>query len=219
MIDMTDLGDLQYFLGLEISQNPEGIFMSQNKYVEDTLKKLNMHGCKISSTPMNANEKFKAEDETGLADASIYRSLVGRLIYLTQRQDISYAVGVVSCFMHRPMRHHFGATKRTLHYLVGTKDYGMWFRRTNDFNLKGFTDSDWAGCMYDVRSTTGNCFILGTAAISWSSKKQTSVALSSTEAEYVAAATSSCQVVRLRIILSDLGHEQVHPTSIKTAGQ
>nr|GEW34838.1 retrovirus-related Pol polyprotein from transposon TNT 1-94 [Tanacetum cinerariifolium] len=151
------------FLNGEL-KNEEGIFMSQKKYVEDTLKKFNMQGCKIALTPMNPNEKFRGEDETGLADASIYRSLVGR---------------------------------------------------TEDFKLKGFTNSDWAGCMDDMRSTSGNCFILGIAAISWSSKKQTLVALSSTETEYVAAAAASCQVVWLRRILSDLGHEQVHPTSIK----
>nr|GEU39427.1 putative disease resistance RPP13-like protein 1 [Tanacetum cinerariifolium] len=156
-----------------------GYLCHRKKYMDDTLKKFNMHGCKIASTLMNANEKFKAEDETGLADASMYRSLVGRLIYLTHsRPDISYVVGVVSRFMHRPTRHHLGETKRILHYLAGTKDYGMWFCRTNNFKLKGFTDSDGAGCMDDMRSTYGNCFTLGTAAISWSSKKQTSVALS-----------------------------------------
>ncbi|GJT30182.1 retrovirus-related pol polyprotein from transposon TNT 1-94 [Tanacetum coccineum] len=215
MFDMTDLGELQYFLGLEITQTQEGIFMSQKKYVADTLKKFNMQGCKISSTPMNTNEKLRFEDDTGAADASVYRSLVGRLIYLTHaRPDISYAVGVLSRFMHRPTKHHFGAMKRVLHYLVGTQDYGIWFSKTKDFRLKG-TDSDWAGSVDDMRSTSGNCFTLGTAAISWSSKKQASVALSSTEAEYVAAAAASCQAIWLRRILKDVGHEQVKPAIIK----
>lgn len=216
MFDMTDLGELQYFLGLEISQTGGGIFMSQKKYVEDTLKRFNMHGCKTAPTPMNTNEKLEAEDETGLTDASVYRSLVGRLIYLTHsRPDICYAVGVLSRYMHRPTRHHFGATKRVLHYLAGTKEYGIWFSKTKDFRLKGFTDSDWAGSVDDRKSTSGHCFILGTAAISWSSKKQPSVALSSTEAEYVAATEASCQAVWLRRILSDLGYEQTTATSIK----
>ncbi|KAI3721795.1 hypothetical protein L2E82_32813 [Cichorium intybus] len=216
MFDMTDLGELQYFLGLEITQTKKGIFMSQKKYVEDTLKRFNMQGCKIASTPMNINEKLRSEDETGLTDASVYRSLVGRLIYLTHsRPDICFAVGVLSRFMHRPTRHHFGAAKRVPHYLAGTREYGIWFCESKDFGLKGYTDSDWAGSMDDMRSTSGNCFILGKSAVSWSSKKQNSVALSSTEAEYVAAAAASCQAVWLRRILTDLGYEQVTATNIK----
>nr|GEU73882.1 cysteine-rich RLK (receptor-like protein kinase) 8 [Tanacetum cinerariifolium] len=97
----------------------------------------------------------------------------------------------------------------------GTQDYGIWFSKTEDFRLKGYTDSDWAGSVDDMRSTSGNCFTLGTAVISWSSKKQASVALSSTEAEYVAAAAASCQAVWLRRILKDVGHEQVKLTIIK----
>nr|GEZ53462.1 retrovirus-related Pol polyprotein from transposon TNT 1-94 [Tanacetum cinerariifolium] len=200
MFDMTDLGELQYFLGLEITQTQEGIFMFQKKYVADTLKKFNTQGCKIFSTPMNTNEKLRFEDDTEAADVSVYRSLVGRLIYLTHSHpDISYVVGVLSRFMHRPTKHHFGAMKRVLHYLAGTQDYGIWFSKTKDFRLKGYTDSDWAGSVDDMRSTSGNCFTLKIAVIAWSSKKQASVALSSIEVEYVAAAAAaSCQAVWLR---------------------
>ena len=213
MFDMTDLGELKYFLGVEIVQNETRIFMSQKKYIEDTLKKFNMSGCKMASTPMNLNEKFSVNDETEMANAIVYRSLIGRLIYLTHsRLDITYAVGSLSRFMHKPSKHHLGAARRILRYLGGSKEYGIWFRKNDKFCL--YTDSDWAGSVDDRRSTSGHCFLIGTAAVSWSSKKQATVALSSTEAEYVAATTSACQAIWLRRLLSDLGEEQEHATSI-----
>nr|GEX52177.1 retrovirus-related Pol polyprotein from transposon TNT 1-94 [Tanacetum cinerariifolium] len=206
--------------GLEIIQGQEGIFISQRKYVDDTLKKFNMQGCKTVATPMNINEKLTTEDGTELIDARVYRSLVGRLIYVTHsRPDAAYSVGVLSRFMHRPTIHHFGAARRVLRYLAGTKIFGICFRKTKDFSLQGFTDSDWAGSMEDRKSTSGNCFILGTGAISWSSKKQSTVALSLIEAEYVASCASACQAVWLRGILSDLGKQQSRATSIKCDNQ
>ncbi|XP_051132654.1 retrovirus-related Pol polyprotein from transposon TNT 1-94 [Andrographis paniculata] len=181
MFDMTDLGELQYFLGLEITQDRKGIFMTQRKYVEDTLKKSNMLGCNTVATPMNIGEKLTACDNTMLADATVYRSLVGRLIYLTHsRPDIAYSVGVLSRFMQKPTQHCLGAAKRVLRYLAGTKDFGIWFCKVEDFSLKGFTDSDWAGNLDDRRNTSENCFMLGTTAISWNSKKQPTVAVSKT---------------------------------------
>ena len=116
--------------------------------------------------------------------------------------------------MHKPSKHHLGAARRILRYLGGSKEYGIWFRKDEKFCLKGYTDSDWAGSVDDRRSTSGHCFLIGTAAVSWSSKKQATLALSSTEAEYVAATTSECQAVWLRRLLSDLGEEQEHATSI-----
>ncbi|GKC64051.1 retrovirus-related pol polyprotein from transposon TNT 1-94 [Tanacetum coccineum] len=170
MFDMTDLGELRYFLGLEIVQTDAGIFMSQKKYVEDTLQKFNMVGCKTVFTPMNINEKLQPEDGTGMVNGSLYRSLIGRLLYLTHScPDISFSIGVLSRFMHKPSKHHFGAAKRVLRYLAGTKEFGILFRGTKDMNLKGFTDSDWAGSVEDRRSTSGNCFLIG-STVSWSSK-------------------------------------------------
>jgi hypothetical protein len=125
MFDMTDLGELQYFLRLEIIQGQEGIFI-----LHDTLKKFNMQGCKTVATPMNISEKLTTEDGTELTDARVYRSLVGRLIYVTRsRPDVTYSVGVLSQFMHRPTMHHFGAARRVLRYLAGTKNYGILMRR------------------------------------------------------------------------------------------
>ncbi|GKA26081.1 retrovirus-related pol polyprotein from transposon TNT 1-94 [Tanacetum coccineum] len=185
------------------------------KYVIDTLEKFNMAGCKTACTPMNIGEKLQHEDGTEAADGTLYRSLIGRLIYLTHsRPDISFSVGLLSRFMHKPSKHHLRAAKRVLRYLAGTKDFGIWFQRTKDFKLKGYTDSDWAGSVEDRKSTSGSCFILGEAVVSWSSKKQATVALSSTEAEYVAANAAACQAVWMRRILSDMCSEQLGPTEI-----
>ncbi|GJU08199.1 retrovirus-related pol polyprotein from transposon TNT 1-94 [Tanacetum coccineum] len=146
--DMTNLGKLHYFLGLNIVQG------------------------KTVCTPMNIGEKLQHEDGTEAADGTMYRSLIGRSIYLTHsRPDISFSVGLLSRFMHKPSKHHLGAAKRVLRYLA---------------------DSDWAGSVEDRKSTSGSCFILGKLVVSWSSKKQATVALSSTKAEYVAANAAAC---------------------------
>jgi Reverse transcriptase (RNA-dependent DNA polymerase) len=213
--EMSDLGMLHYFLGLEVEQESGSIFVSQRKYARDLLKKFGMHNCKPASTPMNVNEKLVKEDGTGSADGTKFRSLVGGLIYLTHtRPDISYAVGVISRYMQNPTKHHFGVAKRILKYISGTADYGLWYGSKNSFELVGYSDSDWAECVEDRRSTSGYVFSCGSSAISWSSKKQSTVALSSSEAEYVAVNSAACQVIWLRKILEDVGQEQQQPTQI-----
>ncbi|KAJ4772132.1 polyprotein [Rhynchospora pubera] len=213
--EMTDLGLLHYFLGLEVKQLPGKIFLSQKKYASDMLCKFGMQGCKPCPTPMNKNEKLLKEDGSGAADSAKYRSLVGCLIYLTHtRPDISYAVGVISRFMQTPTNHHYGAAKRVLRYVAGTLNFGIWYDHSSNFVLTGFSDSDWAGCADDCKSTTGYMFTMGSGAVSWCSKKQFSVALSSSEAEYVAISSTACQAVWLRRILSDLYQPQQQSTTI-----
>ncbi|XP_023755293.1 uncharacterized mitochondrial protein AtMg00810-like [Lactuca sativa] len=194
--EMTDLGRLHYFLGIEVKQTNKGIFIAQERYVTDLLKDLNMVNEEPIATPMNTNEKLVSSDGTGMAEPQMYRSIVGRLIYLTHtRPDISYVVGVVSRFMHSPTKHHFGAVKRIIRYVACTKHYGIWYMKSKKLLLEGFTDSDWAGSQEDRRSTTGNCFNVGTGIISWLLKKQETVALSTAEAEYVAASITACQAI------------------------
>lgn len=173
MFEMSDLGLLHYFLGLEVKQGEDGVFISQRKYATDLLKRLNMVNCKVVATPMNVNEKLQLEDGTEKANARSFRSLVGGLIYLAHtRPDISFSMGVISRFMCNPSKHHFGAAKRILRYVAGTLDYGIWYTYVSDFRLFGFTDSDWAGSLDDRRSTSGNIFSLGSCAITWCSKKK-----------------------------------------------
>lgn len=125
-----------------------------------------------------------------------------------------YGVGLLSRFVSNPSKHHYGAAKRILRYIAGTADYGIMYENSYELKLIGFTDSDWAGSLDDHRSNSGNVFLLGGCAISWSSKKQSITALSSTEAEYIAATSASCQVVWLRRMLKDLGINQEEATPI-----
>ncbi|XP_047270513.1 uncharacterized mitochondrial protein AtMg00810-like [Capsicum annuum] len=213
--EMTDLGLLQYFLGLEIKQSLDGIFVSQRKYATDLLRKLYMLGCKIASTPMNVNEKLISDDGAGLADARCFRRIVDGLNYLSHtRPDIEFSISVVSRFMHNLKKHHFGVVKRILRYIAETTDFGIWYSKTSDFRLFDFTDSDYAGCLDNKKSTSGYVFSLGSGVISWSSKKQEIMALSSSEAEYIAATASSCLAVWLKRLLTDVFQEQAAATEI-----
>ncbi|KAG7576575.1 Ribonuclease H-like superfamily [Arabidopsis thaliana x Arabidopsis arenosa] len=213
--EMSDLGLLHYFLGLEIKQEEDGIFVSQQKYAADLLKRFNMTNCNVEETPMNVNEKLQMDDGTEKADPTRFRSLVGGLIYLTHtRPDISFAVSAISRFMHSPTKQHYGAAKRLLRYVAGTTEFGLWYNRVAEFELVGFTDSDWAGCVQDRKSTSGYVFNLGSGAICWSSKKQNVTALSSSEAKYTAATAAACQAVWLRRILEDVKQEQTKATTI-----
>ena len=181
--EMSDLGLLNYFLGVEVVQYEEGIFNSQKKYENDLLKKFNMLKCKPSSTPMNVNEILISEDGIGLADARHYMSVVCGLIYLSHtRPNISFDVSMISRFMHNPLLQHYGVAKRILRYVAGTVNHGIWYTKKEDFRLLGYSDSDWADCKEDRKRTSGQVFSLGSEAITWSSKKQDVVALYSSEA-------------------------------------
>lgn len=116
--------------------------------------------------------------------------------------------------MQIPSTAHFGAAKRILRYIAGTVEYGLWYAKSKDIKLIGYTDSDWASSHNDRKSISANVFSIGSGAVSWSSKKQSVVALSSTEAEYVAATTAACQVVWLRKLLNELLHEQGEATKL-----
>ncbi|XP_040986424.1 secreted RxLR effector protein 161-like [Juglans microcarpa x Juglans regia] len=131
-----------------------------------------MAECKSVATPLIANEKLKKEDGVKEADAATYRSLIGSLLYLgATRPNIMYATSLLSRFMQCPNQIHFGAAKRVLRYIQGTKDFGIWYKPSSHSTLTSLTDSDWAGSVEDMRSTSGYCFNLGTGVFSWGSKK------------------------------------------------
>ncbi|CAL9016013.1 unnamed protein product [Prunus brigantina] len=175
--EMSDLGLMHYFLGIEINQEEDGIFICQKKYTKNLLKKFKMYGCKTVATPFITNEKLRKEDGSSKANESVYRSLIGSLLYLTTtRPDIMYATSLLSRFMQNPSQIHYGAAKRILRYLQGTIDYGIWYKPTTDPRLFGYTDSDWAGSVDDMKSTSGYAFTIGSGIFSWSSKKQETVA-------------------------------------------
>ncbi|WJX11887.1 hypothetical protein P8452_02442 [Trifolium repens] len=221
--EMSDLGKLNYFLGLEFLYRDNGIVLHQKKYIVDVLKRFHMENCNEAETPMEANLKL-SKDEVGQAvDATLFKQVVGSLRFICNtRPDINYAVGSVSRFMSNPKASHMVAAKRILRYLKGTHDYGLTFPKSkmeSKFELEGFSDSDWCGDKDDRRSTSGMWFRFRNSPISWSSKKQNIVALSSCEAEYVAAAQAACQAVWLESLLDELKIKYVKPVKLNVDNQ
>ncbi|XP_060181239.1 secreted RxLR effector protein 161-like [Lycium barbarum] len=202
---MKELGQLNHFLGLEIDHTQGGIFLHQQKYSRDLLKKLGMLECKPIATPIEPNAKMCVHGGKDLEDVTMYRQLVGSLIYLTQtRPDISFAVGVMSRYMHNPKKHHMEAVQRMLRYVKSSIDYGLLYKKGEECKLVGYCDSDYAGDHDTRRSTAGFVFKLGDGAISWCSKRQPTVSLSTTEAEYRAAAVAAQESTWLMQLMKDL---------------
>ncbi|CAL8138472.1 unnamed protein product [Prunus armeniaca] len=200
---IKDLGELKYFLGIEVSLSQRGIYISQQKYALEILKDYGFLGARPIAFPMD-DTKLSDRGEL-LKDPEKYRRLVGRLIYLTiTLPNITYSVHVLSRFMHEPRVPHMDAALRVVRYLKSTPGQGLLFRSDNQTKLAAFCDSDWASCPITRRSTTGYCVFLGNSLISWRTKRQKTMSLSSAEAEYRAMAGACCELVWLRFLLKDL---------------
>ncbi|XP_020266632.1 uncharacterized protein LOC109842134 [Asparagus officinalis] len=213
--EMTDNGLMSYFLGIEVKQQQEGIFISQKKYMKEILEKFKMNECNPVNTPVAIGMKLSREEDGHFVDSTLFKSLVGSLRYLTiTRPDITYGVGLVSRYMETPNESHWLAAKRILRYIKGTLNLGLFYAYDENAQLVGYSDSDWGGDQDERKSTTGYVFYLGSTAFSWTSKKQGVVALSSCEAEYVAAASTVCEAIWLRNILKELDHPQEDSTVI-----
>ena len=219
---MKDMGQLHYCLGISIVQNKENstVYLHQNQYIENMLKKFNMSDSKIVSTPTDINVKLCKDDGFSQpVDKVLYQSLVGSLLYaaIATRPDISYAVGVVAQFCGSPNQSHLTAAKRISRYLKGTAQYALSYKK--DCDIVGFSDADWAGNLDDRKSISGNLFVYGGGAISWLSKKQPVVALSTSEAEYIALSYAVQEAIWLKLLLTSFGMIVDKPITIKEDNQ
>ncbi|KAG5551959.1 hypothetical protein RHGRI_010151 [Rhododendron griersonianum] len=216
---IKDLGQLKYFLGIEIARSKSGIFLNQRKYLLDILADAGYLGSRGCEFPMEQQLKL---DHSGvlLDNPSRYRRLVGRLLYLTiTRPDIVYAVNNLSQFMHEPRQPHMDAALRLLRYLKTTPGEGILLSSSSSLQLTCYSDSDWASCPMTRRSTTGFITFLGHSPISWKTKKQVTVSRSSAEAEYRSMATATCEITWLKYLLTDLGVPHHQPVALHCDNQ
>jgi hypothetical protein len=201
--EVKDLGQIRYFLGMEVARSKKGISVSQRKYVLDLLAETGMLGCKPCDTPVDSGRKTENAGE--FVEKERYQKLVGKLIYLSHtRPDIAFAVSVVSQYMHDPRETHLEAVYRILRYLKGSPGKGLLFKKNEKREIEIFTDADWAGATDDRRSTTGYCTFVWGNLVTWRSKKQNVVARSSAEAEFRAVAQGICEGLWLKKLLDEL---------------
>ena len=210
---MTDLGEMKWCLGMEIIRDREAgtIKVSQAKYIRDLVKAVGMEYAGTAPTPFEPKQRFTADSiptsDASRADLTRYRELVGKLIYamIGTRADIAWSVSQVSRFFSNPSVRHMGAAKRIVRYLAGTADRGIVYRRGKERGLVGWCDADWAGDRDDRRSTSGWVVQLAGGAVSWFSKRQPVVALSSAESEYICACSCAQEIMFFRQALSGIG--------------
>ncbi|KAJ9538687.1 hypothetical protein OSB04_031420 [Centaurea solstitialis] len=205
---MSMMGEINFFLGLQVRQFSDGIFINQSKYIFDLLKKYDMSGCHSIGTPMATGNSIGPDHEGKDVDLRNYRSMVGSLMYLTaSRPDIMFATCVCARYQAKPKESHLAAVKRIFRYLKGTPYYGIWYPKGLGFELQAYTDADYGGCNMDRKSTSGHLQFLGNKLVSWASKKQQCVSTSTAESEYVAAASCCSQVLWMQSQLRDYGLE------------
>nr|GEV32397.1 putative ribonuclease H-like domain-containing protein [Tanacetum cinerariifolium] len=192
---ISSMGELTFFLGLQVMQKDDRIFIIQDKYVAHILKKFDFSSVKTASTPIETNKALLKDEEAEDVDVHLYRSMSGSLMYLTAfRPDIMFVVYACARFQVTTKVSHLHAVKRIFRYLKGQPKLGLWYPRDSPFDLEAFSNSDYAGASLDRKFTIGGCQFLGKRLISWKWKKQTVVANSTTKAEYVVAANCCGQV-------------------------
>jgi hypothetical protein len=211
---IKDLGNLKYFLGIEMAISHKGLFLNQHRYVFDLLKDAKMIDAKPAPTTLDSKLKLNTSSEP-LGSINYYQHLVRRLIYLTiTRPDITYAISLVSQFMHTPTVFHLNLVKRILRYLKDSAGHGIVMTNHGHTQITGYSDSDWAGNAINRRSTTGFCMFVGGNPVLWRSKKQHVVARSSAEAKYRAMTSVACELIWLKGLLSDLGFSSSIPMTL-----
>ncbi|XP_071687777.1 uncharacterized protein [Rutidosis leptorrhynchoides] len=210
--EMKDLGRLKYFLEIKVLRSQQGIFICQNKYI---LAETGLVDCKPAESPMIPNKRLYIEEKGNPADQSQYQRIVEKLIYLTHtRPDIAHVVGVVSQFMHQPQKHHMDAVWRIIKYLKGTVGDGVLFKRNHHLETQIFTDAGYRGEKGDRKSTAGYFALVGGNLVTWRSKKQKVVALSSAEAEYRGIDRGVTEALWIKKLLTEIGFPPQNPIKI-----
>nr|CAN82347.1 hypothetical protein VITISV_040746 [Vitis vinifera] len=198
------MGELNFFLGLQIKQLKKGTFINQAKYIRDLLKRFNMEEAKTMKTPMSSSIKLDMDEKGKPVNSTMYRGMIGSLLYLTtSRPDIMYSVCLCARFQSCPKESHLSVVKRILRYLKGNMDIGLWYPKGDNFELIEYSDADFAGCKVERKSTSGTYHFVGHSLVSWHSKKQNLVALFTAKAEYIEAGLCFAQILWMKQTLSD----------------
>ncbi len=210
--EMKNMGEAKIILGIEISRDrpTRRLFINQSEYTLNVLERFGMINSKSVATPMDNSYHDVPENETEPAGDVPYRQAIGSLMYLmiTTRPDIAYAIGKLSQHNQNPRNHDWVALKRILRYISGTRDYGILYDGSKLMVTDGFSDADWGGCKISRKSTSGMIFLVAGGAVSWRSKKQTCVATSTCEAEYIASCLATKESIWLARLLSDLENRE-----------
>ena len=189
--EISMVGELTFFLSLQVKQKKEGIFVSQEKYARNIVKKFRLDSKKHASTPMSSSTKLNVDSSRVEMSPTLYRSIIESLLYLTtSRPDIAFSIGVCARYQAAPKESHLTAVKRIIRYINETPNYGLWYSKDSNACLVGYSDADWVGSVDDRKSTSGGCFYPGNNLVLWINKKQNSMFLFAAEAEYIA--TGSC---------------------------
>ncbi|CAM8982498.1 unnamed protein product [Rhodiola kirilowii] len=201
---MSMVGEMSYFLGLQVKQKVDGIFISQSKYARNLIKKFNLEKAAHKRTPAATHVKVTKDEAGTSVNQTLYMSMIGSLLYLTaSRLDIAHVVGVCARYQANPKESHLMNVKRIIKYVSGTSDYGLWYTKDTNSCLVGYCNVDWAGNAEDRKSTSGGCFFLGNNLVSWFSKKQNNISLSTAEAEYIAARSCCTQMIWMKQMLEE----------------
>ncbi|KAI3494512.1 hypothetical protein L1887_40761 [Cichorium endivia] len=201
---MSMMGKINFFLGLQIKQSKEGIFINQQKYTKSLLERFGMTNCSKEKVPLPAGTRLNPSLDKTKTGIHQYRSMIGSLLYLTaSRPDIMFAVCNCARYQADPREPHLAAMKTIFRYLHGITAYGLWYPANSGFYIQAYSNSDLGGCSIDRKSTSGGCQFLDGKLISWQSKKQTCVSISTAEAEYVAAAACTSQIIWIQSQLKD----------------
>ena len=217
--DIKDMGSLHYFLGMKVIQNDETneVWIGHPAYTKNLLQKFGMESAKPVKTPVDTSTKLvKATESEESIDQQLYQSAVGSLLYLSvgTRSDIAYAVSNVAKYSSHPTNKHWVAVKQIMRYLKGTTDMGLLYTKEGSSKCVGYSDSDWGGDLDDRKSTSGYLFQIGGGPVSWRSKKQSSVALSTAEAEYMFLASAGQEAVWMRLLTAELHGSQMEELTI-----